>query len=168
MSNFQKSLKEKDDRLNNRFNETVEEFDPNGDQKKRIEFMIETILDLKNNKMKLVYDRDANQDVTRVKKTISNYLKEKGKLMDNHLTITWADLISEESKGIIFFSVFVNFFDINQRVESILDFVVLGKWWMVGSVWQSSRIDSKSSTETPSVNLSHFDIQVLLMNEITF
>jgi hypothetical protein len=122
--------------------------------------MVETILDLKNNKMKLVYDKDANQNVSRMKKTISNYLKEKGKLIDNHLTITWADLISEENKGTIFSS-FALFFDTNQKIESIFDIFVLGKWWMVGSVWQSSRIDPKSNTEVPSVNLSNFDIQVL-------
>jgi nucleolar MIF4G domain-containing protein 1 len=114
--------------------DSVEEFDPSGDQKKRIEFMIETILDLKNNKMKLVMDKDANQNVTRVKKLIINHLKEKGKFADNHLTITWTDLISAENKG---------------------------KWWMVGSVWTPTSADLKSKTDSQSINLSNFDAQLL-------
>jgi nucleolar MIF4G domain-containing protein 1 len=117
--------------------DSVEEFDPSGDQKKRIEFMIETILDLKNNKMKLVMDKDANQNVTRVKKLIINHLKEKGKFADNHLTITWTDLISAENKG---------------------------KWWMVGSVWTPTSADLKSKTDSQSINLSNFDAQVFSKN----
>jgi hypothetical protein len=103
-NNISESRQRNNSNENDQRDENVEEFDPNGDQKKRIEFMIETILDLKNNKMKLVLDKDANQNVNRIKKIVKNYLKEKEKDVDNRIKISWADLISEENKGRSYFN----------------------------------------------------------------
>lgn len=69
------------------------------EESKRIDFMIDMLMDLKNNKMRLVIDKEANVHLNNLKRTIKNYMKQRGKENIDEVRISWKDLTSEETKG---------------------------------------------------------------------
>eukprot|EP00029_Vermamoeba_vermiformis_P005701 TRINITY_DN2055_c0_g1_i1.p1 TRINITY_DN2055_c0_g1~~TRINITY_DN2055_c0_g1_i1.p1 ORF type:complete len:766 (+),score=250.04 TRINITY_DN2055_c0_g1_i1:210-2507(+) len=108
------------------------------EESKRIDFMIDMLMDLKNNKMRLVIDKEANVHLNNLKRTIKNYMKQRGKENVDEVRISWKDLTSEETKG---------------------------RWWLIGSGWSrasSGVIGGSVEQEAPvNLNMNEYDAKLL-------
>lgn len=95
MSIVDKKAKEDSKKKTPSTNNTEEEIE----ESKRVEFMLDMLMDLKNNKMRLVIDKEANIHLNNLKRTIKNYMKQRGKENIDEIRISWKDLTAEETKG---------------------------------------------------------------------
>jgi hypothetical protein len=68
----------------------------------RVDFMLETLADLKNNKLKM-QDKDVNINVQRIRKMIEGNMKERFGVYSapDTIKIAWSDLISDKKSGTI-------------------------------------------------------------------
>lgn len=89
--------------------ESGEKMPARGKYTKRVQFMVESLTDVKNNKA--VTYRDADSATTKMKASIEKYLKKRFKKVPSHesLRISWKDLVGSDH---------------------------LGRWWVVGSATQ--------------------------------
>jgi nucleolar MIF4G domain-containing protein 1 len=88
--------------------------------------------------MRLVIDKEANVHLNNLKRTIKNYMKQRGKENVDEIRISWKDLTSEETKG---------------------------RWWLIGSGWSrasSGVIGGSVEQEAPvNINMNEFDAKLL-------
>jgi hypothetical protein len=125
--------------------------------------MLETLADLKNNKLKM-QDKDSNGNVLRIRKQLENHLKERygSYTAPDVLKITWEDLTSDKKIGTLSQAS-------KNKSRSLINCLLLGRWWQLGSAFQmgsSIRQDIGTNQSDNNVNLSIFSEEVLALAKV--
>ncbi|CAG8561932.1 29116_t:CDS:10, partial [Gigaspora margarita] len=105
----------------------------------RTKFMIETIMNLKNNRLKqqsLVINTEC---ILRMKKFLANLGKRIHVQAIEALKVSLDDIRSIDTKGMLMF-----LFSLHNHYLTF--FTLKGKWWLVGSSWTANMTDNQSTS----------------------